>query len=327
MPERRIAAIVNSRNFLGVNSVFNSLRLTLSVILLLGAMGAAHAAERYPTDTVVAKRGDAVVTMLDVDAALLRVPERIRANVMNSPKRIEELIDRLLTNRQLASEARAEKLNQGEAFNRAVQLETENLLSELRLVEMRTNLNVGKVDELAQERYEVNPEAYSIQGSTSARHILIDTKSRSEGEARKLADELHARIGAGEDFDALVMKYSDDPSKTSNKGVIFAADSESMDPAFADAVKKLASAGDVSPVVKSSFGFHIIKLEQRAAARPRSFAEVKQQIVGEIEKTMREAKVKEHLDELKAMPLEATPEVVASLRTRYLPEDAQQQQP
>lgn len=307
--------------------MFNSPRLTFSVILFLSAVGTGHAAERYPTDTVVAKRGDAVVTMLDLDAALLRVPERIRANVMNSPKRIEELIDRLLTNRQLANEGRAEKLNQGEVFNRAVQQETENLLSELRLIEMRSNLDVGKVDELARERYDVNPEAYAIQGTTSARHILIDTKSRSEEEARKLADELHARIAAGEDFDALVMKYSDDPSKTSNKGVIFAADSDSMDPAFADAVKKLANAGDISPVVKSSFGFHIIKLEQRTAAKPRSFDEVKQQIVAEIEKTMREAKVKEHLDELKAMPLEATPEVVASLRTRYLPEGAQQETP
>ena len=307
--------------------MFNSPRLTFSVILFLSAVGTGHAAERYPTDTVVAKRGDAVVTMLDLDAALLRVPERIRANVMNSPKRIEELIDRLLTNRQLANEGRAEKLNQGEVFNRAVQQETENLLSELRLIEMRSNLDVGKVDELARERYDVNPEAYAIQGTTSARHILIDTKSRSEEEARKLADELYARIAAGEDFDALVMKYSDDPSKTSNKGVIFAADSDSMDPAFADAVKKLANAGDISPVVKSSFGFHIIKLEQRTAAKPRSFDEVKQQIVAEIEKTMREAKVKEHLDELKAMPLEATPEVVASLRTRYLPEGAQQETP
>ncbi|TAH40681.1 MAG: hypothetical protein E6Q43_06235 [Dokdonella sp.] len=307
--------------------MFNSPRLIFSVTLFLSAVGTGHAAERYPTDTVVAKRGDAVVTMLDLDAALLRVPERIRANVMNSPKRIEELIDRLLTNRQLANEGRAEKLNQGEAFNRAVQQETENLLSELRLIEMRSNLDVGKVDELARERYDVNPEAYAIQGTTSARHILIDTKSRSEEEARKLADELYARIAAGEDFDALVMKYSDDPSKTSNKGVIFAADSDSMDPAFADAVKKLANAGDISPVVKSSFGFHIIKLEQRTAAKPRSFDEVKQQIVAEIEKTMREAKVKEHLDELKAMPLEATPEVVASLRTRYLPEGAQQETP
>ena len=305
----------------------HSRRISLPLLLLMFFAVASMASEQFPPDTVVAKRGSAVVTMLDLDAALLRVPPRFRANVMNNPKRIEELIDRLLTNRQLAEEGRAEKLDQGEVFNRAVQQETENFLSELRLVKMRTSLEVGKVDELARERYDVNPEAYAIQGTTSARHILIDTKSRSEAEARKLADELHARIAAGEDFESLLMEYSDDPSKASNKGVIFAADSDSMDPAFADAVRKLASAGDISPVVKSSFGFHIIKLEQRTAAKPRSFDEVKQQIVGEIEKTMREAKVKEHLDELKAMPLEATPEVVASLRTRYLPEGTQKETP
>lgn len=299
-----------------------SLMLTL---LILG--GGANAAERYAADTVVAKRGDAVITMLDVDAALLRVPERIRANVMNSPKRIEELIDRLLTNRQLAIEGRAEKLDQGDVFKRAEQQESENLLSELRLIEMRSTLDVGRVNELARERYDVNPDAYAIRGMTSARHILIDTKSRSEAEARKLADDLHNKIVAGADFDALVMQYSDDPSKTSNKGVIAAADSDAMDPAFADAVKKLASSGDISPVVKSSFGFHIIKLEQRTATKSRSFDEVKQQIVEEIEKTMREARVKEHIDELKAMPIDAKPEVVASLRTRYLPKGVEPVQP
>lgn len=311
----------------GEAKMIESTRAILLPLVLLCLAGIAHAGERYPSDTVVAKRGDAVVTMLDVDAALLRAPQNMRANVMNSPKRIEELIDRLLTSRQLAIEARKEKLDQGEVFKRAQQLETENLLSELRLTEMRSNLDVGKVDELARERYDVNPDAYAIKGMTSARHILIDTKSRSEDEARKLADELHARIVAGGDFDALVMQYSDDPSKTSNKGVIPAADSDAMDPAFADAVKKLAKAGDISPVVKSSFGFHIIKLEQRTPEKPRSFEEAKEQIVAEIEKTMREARVKEHIDELKNMPIDATPEVVASLRTRYLPDGAKPVQP
>lgn len=299
-----------------------SSRVALAALIMLGICGMAHSEERYGADTVVAKRGDAVVTMLDIDAALLRAPKRMRANVMNNPKRIEELIERLLLNRQLAMEGSASKLDEGAEFKQAVKQQEEGLLGELRLLNLRAEIDIGDVGQLALERYQVNPDAYTIAGVTSARHILIDTKSRSDEAARKLADEVHAKAIAGGDFEALVTQYSDDPSKASNNGLIPNADSDSMDAAFANAVKQLAKSGDVSPVTKSSFGYHIIKLEQRTAAKPRSFDEVRQQIVASIENTLRETRVQEHIDELKSLPIEATPEVVASLRSRYLPPSA-----
>jgi peptidyl-prolyl cis-trans isomerase C len=301
--------------------VKNFNRVALVTLIVLGASGWAHSEERYPADTVVAKRGDAVVTMLDVDAALLRAPKRMRANVMNNPKRIEELIERLLTNRQIALEGKASNLDQGAEFKQALKQQEETLLAELRLIDMRNELDIGDVEDLARERYQVNPDAYTIAGMTAASHILIDTKSRSDEEARALADEIHARAVAGESFENLVIKYSDDPSKELNAGLIPNADSDSMDPAFADAVKKLVNRGDISPVTKSSFGYHIIKLDQRTAPRKRTFEEVKRQIVTSIENTMREERVKAHVDELKSLPIEAQPEVVASLRTRYLTKD------
>lgn len=299
--------------------------VALVALIVLGASGWAQSEERYPADTVVAKRGGAVVTMLDVDAALLRAPKRMRANVMNNPKRIEELIERLLINRQIAMEGQAEKLDQGAEFRQAAKQQEESLLAELRLMNLRTNMDLGDVEELAEERYLVNPDAYTIAGMTSASHILIDTKSRSDEEARAIAEKVHARAIAGEDFSALVAEYSDDPTKVSNNGLIPNADSDSMDSAFSGAVKQLAKSGDIAPVTKSSFGYHIIKLEQRTPARARSFEEVKKQIVTNIENTMRDARVQEHVDQLKSLPIEAVPEVVASLRTRYLPQGAEAQ--
>ena len=145
----------------------------------------------------------------------------------------------------------------------------------------------------------------------------------SEAEAKALADSVHAKVLAGEDFIALVKQYSDDPSKETNEGLIPGADSDSMDPAFAEAVKQLGKSGDISPVVKSRFGYHIIRLEERVPPTPRSFEQVKDKIVSELETSMRDARVKEHVDQLKGMEIKATPDVVASLRTRYLPKGAQ----
>ena len=156
----------------------------------------AVAEPHYPPETVVAKRGDAIITMLDVDGALLSVPERMRANVMNNPKRIDELVDRLLTSRQLANEARAAHLDGSNVFKQAVKLQEDRLLSEQALVDLRAKMDIGNVEELARERYQVNPSAYALPGATSARHILIKTDSRSDKEATKLAEEIRAKAVA-----------------------------------------------------------------------------------------------------------------------------------
>lgn len=294
--------------------------IVVSVVVSCACSPLVQADQAFSPDTVVAKRGDAVVTMLDIDAKLQRVPPRMRANVMNNPKRIEELIDGLLVNRQLALEAHAEKLDQGEVFERAVQLQTEGLLAEMRLADYREKLDIGDLEELARERYQVNPDAYAVRGVASARHILVDTKTRSDDEAKALADEIHAKAIAGADFESLVMQYSDDPSKSANKGLIPNADSDSMAPEFAAAVKALTKVGEISPVVKTSFGYHVIELASRTPSRSRSFDEAKAEIMAEIDQSMRATRLQTHIDELKNMPIEADPEVVASLRTRFLPD-------
>lgn len=300
--------------------MYQAIRSLVAATLLCLISSNAFAVAKYSDDTVVASRGDASVTMLDVDAALLGVPARVRANLMNNPKRIDELIDRLLTSRQLALEGKKGKLDQSSVFKRAVYLQEDRILSEQAVIDYRDKLDIGDVEELARERYQVNPDAYAIGGNTSARHILIKAGDRTEEQAFKLAKQVHDKAAAGEDFVALVKQYSEDPSKASNDGLIPGADGDNMDPAFATAVKALTKPGEISPIVKSQFGYHIIQLVQRMAPKPRSFEQVKDKIISEMDDSMRSARVKEHIEILKNMPIEATPEIVSSLRSRYLPE-------
>lgn len=290
--------------------------LPFVVVACLLAFGA-RADTVYPSDTVVATRGGVSVTMADLDAALMGNNQR--ANIMNSPKRIEEMIERLLINRQIATEARAQKLDQGAEFKRAVELQADRLLADQFVSRIRDSIDIGNVEALAKERYNVNPDAYAQPGNTTVRHILIRADIRSEDEALKLAGKARARAAAGEDFIALVSEYSEDQSKDTNAGLVPSAESDGVDPAFVAAVKKLTKKGDVSPVVKSGFGYHVIVLLDRVEPSPRSFDQAKASIIKQIEGTMREARLKEHIDQLKSQELTADPDVVASLRTRYLP--------
>lgn len=118
-------------------------------------------------------------------------------------------------------------------------------------------VNVPSDDELRQ---------YFSDNYISAKHILISTVDSTTGETIRTDEEAKAeaqkildRINAGEDFDALMNEYSEDPGLAGNPdGYIFTEGD--MVTEFYDAAKALGD-GEVSGLVKSDYGYHIIKRE------------------------------------------------------------------
>ena len=101
----------------------------------------------------------------------------------------------------------------------------------------------------------------------SARHLLVAYKGalraspgigRSRAEAQARAEEAQKQAAAGEDFVALVKQYSDEPGAAERGGDLGKFDRQSMVPAFANAAFAL-KVGEVSSVVETQFGFHVIK--------------------------------------------------------------------
>ena len=108
------------------------------------------------------------------------------------------------------------------------------------------------------------PESIAVQ------HVLIayrgaknapKTVKRSQAEAKQLAEQVLAEARGGADFSELAARYSDDPGAKASRGNLGKRKRDAFVPAFADAAFRLKE-GEVSDVVETEFGFHIIKRNQ-----------------------------------------------------------------
>ncbi len=269
--------------------------------------------------TVVASQGGANITLDDLDAFAKGVPEAQRPGFFNSPERIQNLISSLLVQKQLAAEARKNGLADDPVVRKQIEIATDEALSKARMRQFRDDMKLPDFSLLAQEEFIAHKERYVVKASVDVKHVLIGTKTRSEQDAKALAETVEKEARANpQQFDALVEKFSDDPSKSDNQGLMKDAGNDGKYlREFAEAAAQLAKPGDISPIVKTSYGFHVLKLIDRTSETMPKFEEVKDTIVAKLRSEYIDKQVKTHTDTLRNLPVDANPELVASLRTRY----------
>jgi len=106
-------------------------------------------------------------------------------------------------------------------------------------------------------------EQKTVVTENRVRHILIGTNpNRNDEQAKALAQDIRQRIVGGESFAALAQQYSDDDGTALNGGELGWVRPGQMVPAFEDAVNDM-QVGELSQPVRSRFGYHVIKLEDR----------------------------------------------------------------
>jgi len=146
---------------------------------------------------------------------------------------------------------------------------------------------VAVKQEEIEEFYRLNEDRFFQKGKVRASHILIEFKgkegSKAEEEARKRAEKIRERIEKGEDFSKLAKFISQDTATASKGGDLGYFERGQMLKPFEDAAFSLKP-GDISPVVRTQRGFHIIKLVDIQGERLEPLEKVKGVIEEEIKK-------------------------------------------
>lgn len=131
-------------------------------------------------------------------------------------------------------------------------------------------------DEQAKKYYDEHLDKYSSEEQRRVSHILIE--GDDEAKAQAILDELNA----GADFATLAEEKSDDFGSASEGGSLGWIERDVMDPAFEGAAFALTKAGETTGLVKSDFGYHIIKLDELKGSVAKPYTEVAAEIKQEL---------------------------------------------
>ena len=137
--------------------------------------------------------------------------------------------------------------------------------------------------------YDAHPDRYKADEQRRASHILIqvapDAKPAVREAALKKAEKILAEVRKSPDkFAELAKKYSQDPGSAEKGGDLGYFDRKMMVKPFADAAFSLKKVGDISGVVKSDFGYHIIELTGIQPGRVRTLDDVRSELTAELRK-------------------------------------------
>ena len=199
------------------------------------------------------------------DVRVLRVPQaNFAADIVISDEAVQEYYQQ-----NPAQFEQAEQANVG-----YVRLSAANLASEFAKT---------VTPEQIEAFYQENAASYKAAEEIKIAHILIDN---SVDNAQEKAASLLERIKAGEDFATIAKENSTDTLSAENNGELDWADasvgSTGWDAAFETAALALAEVAQVSELVESQFGFHILKLVERRGGEVSALADVSEQIKTEI---------------------------------------------
>lgn len=151
--------------------------------------------------------------------------------------------------------------------------------------------------------YEDHAADYHKEMEVRARHIVFSIKEGTpEADIEKIraeAEKVLAEAKQGKDFTELAKKYSQDPSVAENGGDLGYFTRGKMVPAFADAAFSLKT-GEISDLVRSPFGFHIIKIEdvhpEKITSLEEARSEIESRLKGEITRDTAHRKARDFAD-------------------------------
>lgn len=250
--------------------------LLAAVVLLLGLQTAP--ADTTDTEDALASGQGVTVTPRDLRLELQLLSPAQRRQVLEERAELQNTLTRLYFRRRMAMLAEELGYLDEEPTRARLQQVREQLLAELVPRRYVDELELPDFTDEARAYYEANLDEFTPPEQIRAAHILLKAPSEADRERRRPeAEALLAQLQQGADFGELAHEHSEDGSRFMNGDLGFFGPGE-MVPEFDQAAFALTEPGEITDVVETRFGLHIIKLYERPSTDPLPFAQVEDRI-------------------------------------------------
>ena len=239
----------------------------------LAVLAFAMPSSAQTTDPVVAVVNGAQIKKSDVEAVYQTLPEQYRQ--MPLEQIFDPLVDQVVTSTLLLAKANEEKLADNPEVEAQLERARENVLRD---AVVKAAIDKGVTEEKLKAAYEAmkSQPGFAFE-ETRAAHILVADEAT--------ALDVIKQLQGGADFATLAKEKSTDPSAKTNGGDLGYFRREAMVPEFAEAAFTIPPGTIGDKPVKSQFGWHVIKVEDRRQSIPtfeEKEAELRDQLSREI---------------------------------------------
>jgi peptidyl-prolyl cis-trans isomerase C len=248
---------------------------TISTMIALALVATASMAQQTPApppapaataaqaDPIVIAAGDVTIRQSEFESALKTLPPEYQQYASGAGKK--QFAEDFLRMKMLAAEGMKTGLDKDPDVIRQLSLMRENLVANAQLQKIEKSITLS--DDDLKKQYDAKKADYEQVG---ARHILVAFKGSpaaqagkpelTEEQAKAKAEDLRKKIVGGASFEELAKTESDDTGSGANGGALGEFGRGQMVPEFEKAAFE-AKVGEVTPVVRTQFGYHIIKVD------------------------------------------------------------------
>jgi len=249
-------------------------------------------------DPVLAKIGDEQIKLSDLNRIIGYHDQNQRKAFEQAPQRRETLLRRIVQGRVIGKMAREKGLEKIDEVKEQLEILSNDFLSQ-EYVKREIIAKIDVTEEDVNLYYKTHPNEFRTAEMVKASHILIkadknasaDDKEKARGEA----GDILKRVKAGEDFAKLASEVSDDQGSKAKGGDLGYFARGKMVKQFEDAAFSL-KAGEISDVVETHFGFHIIRVDDRKESVVEPYDKVRDRVREKVFNDMKKGRLQDFMD-------------------------------
>ena len=248
---------------------------------------------------LLANDGKTSISAAELKSELNALPPDVRSRVASDKAAVARFAADILQDRRIAEAAVAAGVDKSEEIKAQIRKVARETINRKYMNDeiAKATSTLPDFRALAQEQFETNKSSYVVPEAVRVAHILIrvdvEDERRQEPEMREKAMMVLAKVKDGGDFNELAKQYSEDTGSASKGGEIpgWVERGKTVPPFEKKAFEM--KPGELSGLVRSRYGFHIIKLHEHRQASQQAFAAVEPQLVAKLKQDFLSARREE----------------------------------